>query len=48
MTYKIFHIKEGKPYFLDEVETGVFYPVMAFKGINNPGTSEYEGGFPLL
>jgi hypothetical protein len=42
MAERIFWIKEGKPCFLDEKETGVFYPVIAFKGFDNPGYSEYE------
>jgi len=42
MGEKIYWIREGLPYFLDEAETGVFYPVVAFRGFDNPGHSVYE------
>lgn len=42
MVEKIVWLKEGFPYFLDEIENGVFHAVKAFRYFTNPGYSEYE------
>lgn len=42
MVEKIVWLKEGAPYFLDEIENGVFHVVKAFRAWSNPGYSEYE------
>ena len=47
MAEKIYWVKEGLPYFLDETETGIFYPVIAFRGFDNPGHSVYEYDFKV-
>ncbi len=42
MVEKIVWLKEGEPFFLDEVENGIFHVVKAYRYWTNPGESEYE------